>query len=260
MKKIKLGAVPYLNVGPLAYPLENEPGVEIVRAKPSELPEMLISGEVHAATLPIAAFLADERFELISDAVIASSGPVRSVAIFSRKPLEETRVVALDRASITSRALTRIVFEKFLDLKPKYIEAPAAAADAELVIGDDSLRRESSGESIYDLGEIWTARTGLPFVYAAWTAVAGKTDGGETARMLNQARDTGTAGLEQISAAAANRAGFSAEFVLKYLKNNIHYTLGRRELEGVALFQDYLLEIGVLNRRREIEIRNFGPA
>ena len=257
MKNIVIAAVPYLNVAPLVNPLEEEPGVEIIRAKPSKLPAMLLSGEASVATLPIGAYLSDERFEIISDAAIASAGPVRSVAIFSKRPLEETHTAALDRASITSRALTRIIFEKFRGMKPKYVDAPNENADAELVIGDNALRRERPGERIFDLGELWNVRTGLPFVYAAWIAVAGETSP-ETARMLARARDKGVSDIERVSRIFASRSGFDTDFVLNYLKNNIHYTLGRSELEGVALFQEYLLEIGVINRRRKIEIRNFG--
>jgi chorismate dehydratase len=257
MAKITLAAVPYLNAAPLALPLEGMTGVEVIYAKPSEMPGLLRSCKADAATLPIGAYLADERLEIVSDAAIASSGPVRSVAIYSKIPLENARTVALDAASITSRSLARIICEKFIRMKPKYTDAPNAKADAELVIGDNGLRREKSGEIICDLGNIWTLRTGLPFVYAAWIMPAQKTNR-DVAEMFREARDKGAADLENISRISAERSGFEPDFVLQYLKNNIHYTLGARELEGIARFQDYLLEIGIIKRRRKIEIRGCG--
>ena len=48
-------------------------------------------------------------------------------------------------------------------------------ADAALLIGDPALEADPAalGLQKIDLGDEWTAMTGLPFVYAAWTGRAG---------------------------------------------------------------------------------------
>ena len=45
---------------------------------------------------------------IVSDACIACDGPVRSVKLYSRVPIEEIRSLASDEGSGTSAALVRI--------------------------------------------------------------------------------------------------------------------------------------------------------
>ena len=64
-----------------------------------------------------------------------------------------------------------------------------------------------------DLGAEWTAMTGLPFIYAAWTGRAGAIGAGSTSRALQEAQAEGAATAQAIAAeygrgdAGADRAG-----------------------------------------------------
>ena len=79
---------------------------------------------------------------------IASRGPVRSVCLFHRGPLERVRRVALDTSSRTSAALVRVLLRERLGRDPQYVPmGPGlvdmlAVADAALLIGDPALDQE----------------------------------------------------------------------------------------------------------------------
>src|SRR5690606_28799651 len=60
-------------------------------------------------------------------------------------------------------------------------------AVAVLRIGDVALRREApAGRHVYDLGEVWTAWTGLPFAFAVWQ-VRAEVDGTRELATLHEA-------------------------------------------------------------------------
>src|ERR1019366_8886438 len=92
----------------------------------------------------------------------------------SRMPVDQIRTVALDTSSMTSVALTKILFEKWLgggrtftSMAPD-VEKMLAAHDAALVIGDPALQIDPSRYVTLDLAEEWIRHTGKPFVFAFW--------------------------------------------------------------------------------------------
>ena len=107
----------------------------------------------------------------------------KNIALFTA-PLAEVRSLLLDAASRTSVELARhLVSEATAGADVVVREAAAPGADpretdedAVLLIGDPAIRYGAlwDGE-VLDLGEAWTRETGLPFVYARWTARAGLT-------------------------------------------------------------------------------------
>ena len=105
---------------------------------------------------------------------IASRKPVRSILLVSKVPLEQIRSVALDTSSLTSVALTKVLFAKwwgegrtFTSMAPD-LEKMLAEHDAGLVIGDPALKMDRSRYLTYDLAEEWIRLTGKPFVFAFW--------------------------------------------------------------------------------------------
>ena len=77
-------------------------------------------------------------------------------------------------------------------------------SDAALLIGDPALEVEhrTMGLDKIDLGEEWTAMTGLPFVYAAWTGRPGAIRDDDV-RALQQAQREGVTATEAIAADTA---------------------------------------------------------
>ncbi len=89
---MKLGCLPYLNVRPLVYTLEHgglPEGWEFVYAPPSSLARMLETGEIAAAPVSSFACLANPDLKICPEICIAANGPVRSVLVLSKVPVEK---------------------------------------------------------------------------------------------------------------------------------------------------------------------------
>jgi predicted solute-binding protein len=180
-RPVRLGAVDYLNVRPLVEGLDRHPRrVQLRFDVPAECARLLAAGEIDLGMVP-SITLADRPGDAVVPGVcIGSDGAVDSVAIFTRVPMRDVRRLALDTSSRTSAALVRILCARQFDIAPAFVAhrpdlgAMLAEADAALVIGDPALfvdYRALGAEKI-DLGQIWTAMTSLPFVWAFWSGPA----------------------------------------------------------------------------------------
>ena len=118
--------------------------------------------------------------------------------------------------------------------------------DAALVIGDNALftDHEMLGVEKIDLGEQWTGMTGLPFVYAFWAGRAGVI-GKEGIAALQTARDVGVAETAKIGRVAYPDSAEKARRADQYLRDDVKYALGDRELEGLIRFYDLAAEVSV---------------
>ena len=260
---MKLGAVSYLNTKPLVYNLPAPgDGIDLIFDLPSRLADRLAAGELDVALIPSVEFFQNPAYTIISDACIGCRGPVFSVKLFSRKPIAEIKTLALDEGSRTSAALIQILLRERHGVQPQLLPLPIGSpwedspADAILVIGDRAMhppqstqlaprdeinsRSELSTEfvEIWDLGDVWCRWAELPFVFAMWVARPG-IDTTELAAKLSAARDQGVAHLTQIARAEASRYELSYDQCLRYLRDNLHFTLGPRELAGLRLYYQH---------------------
>ena len=249
---LRIGAVNYLNTKPLVYGLEQlAPQAEIVFDLPSRLADGLAAGQLDVALIPSVEIFQNPTYTLVSDACIACRGPVLSVKLFSRVPPAEIRTLALDEGSRTSVALVRHLLDQRYGLEPELEPLPIGAgieatdADAVLLIGDRAIHSPPGPfEAIWDLGDEWYRETRLPFVFAMWTARAG-VDLQDIELALSQARDQGVAQLESIAAAEAPRLGLTVPQCLAYLRDNLHFNAGERELAGLQLFYQHASQLGL---------------
>ncbi len=241
--KIRVGAVSYLNTRPLIYGLERiAPQAEIVLDFPSRLADDLAGGRLDVALIPSIEFFNDPGYTIVSNACIACRGPVLSVKLFSRVPIESIRTLALDEGSRTSVALARILLGERYGVQPKFHALRVdkslddTAADAVLLIGDRAMRSAGGPfEVVWDLGDEWCRWTELPFVFAMWVARCGADlDGVDVA--LGEARDAGLARLDEIAQREAAPLGLTRPQCLSYLRDNLYFYLGAREQRGLELF------------------------
>lgn len=251
--KLKLGAVPYLNAKPLIYAWEREPQeeVELIYDVPSQLAKRLKKGELDAALLSSLVGLAETGFEPVPGLGIASWGAVQSVKLFCRVDLRQVRRVALDTSSLTSAALTKILLQERFGLTPTYLDHPPdlaamlQQADAALLIGDPGLAQHLQGAAgltsgireVLDLGQAWTEWTGLPFVFALWTART-ESLSASLAQALQAAARAGQAAIPEIAQAESARLGLSVEVCEHYLRHVIVYELGETEQAGLRRFAE----------------------
>jgi chorismate dehydratase len=227
--------------------------------------DSLHAGTVDLGVIPSIEYAAGD-YAIVPGVAIASRGPVRSVCLFHRGPLPEVRRVALDSSSRTSAALLRVLLRERLGRDPEYVVMPPslpemlAAADAALLIGDRALYFEGA-ESRLDLGQEWTERTGLPFVWAFWAGRPDATGPAEVER-LQTALAAGLAALPAI-AGAYNGAGVSgrtqgeprrdrAALNEDYLRRNIVFRLGKAEAAGLREFYRRAHGLGLIARVPEL--------
>ena len=164
-KRLKVGAVTYLNTKPLVYRFhEFAPTVDLRFDVPSRLADDLAAARLDVALIPSIEFFQDPAYEIVSDACIACRGPVLSVKLFSRVPILKIRSLALDEGSRTSAALVRILLKEQFSLEPRFEPLPIgasltdAAADAVLVIGDRAIHSPPGRfAAVWDLGDQWCA-------------------------------------------------------------------------------------------------------
>ena len=118
-QKLRIGKIPYANLFPIFYILEREcdcSGYEFIAGVPSALNKMLRTGEVDVSPSSSIEYLRySNQYEIIDNHSISSIGPVGSIILLSRKPIEELNglPVLTSSQSETSVGLLRIIFERF---------------------------------------------------------------------------------------------------------------------------------------------------
>ncbi len=268
MRRLRISAISYLNTAPLMWDFEHgEAGGEfdISYTLPSSCARALEARTADIGIIPAAAYAQLPSLAILPGVAIASRRPVRSILLVSKVPLDKIRTVALDTSSLTSVALTKVLFEKWLGggrtfspMAPD-IEKMLAAHDAGLLIGDPALQIDRSRHFTLDLAEEWIRYTGKPFVFAFWAvrqdALREAPPSQDLAAIFQQSRDHGLepASLDQIVREWAPRLGLKESDVRSYLSENIHYRLDAPCLEGLQLFYRYAAEIGALPRAPELD-------
>jgi chorismate dehydratase len=242
---MRIGAVNYLNSKPLVHRLaELAPDVRLTFDLPSRLADGLAASRLDVALVPSIEFLRTPGAAIISDACVAACGPVLSVKLHFRVPPEKVRRVALDEGSRTSAALSRILLSELCGVRAQWEPLPIGCglestdADAVLLIGDRAMARtevRSRFWDVWDLGDQWYRWTGLPFVFAMWVARPG-VEARRIAAVLTAARDVGLGHLEEIAAREAPLVEIPRALALRYLRENLHFTLGTEEIAGLRRF------------------------
>ena len=257
MPTIRLGAVDYLNARPLVFGLEQRSDLFFLRFDPpSKCAALLHEGSIDIGMIPSIEYLRGHTPYVIVDGLgIVSDGPVASVALFSRSPLDRVRSIAIDTSSRTSVGLLQVLCRESVGLEPELvpmspaIEPMIARCDAALLIGDPALYLDHAalGLTKIDLGERWTAMTGLPFVWAFWAGPASGISR-EARSALIHARDQGVAAADRVAEAycGPERAALGRA----YLRDNIQYTLDERAASGLRRYYELAERHGVVDAIR----------
>lgn len=242
-RKIRIGAVRYLNTKPLLYGLENgsiKDEIELILDYPSNLVKALKNDEIDIGLIPVAALLELGEYHIVSDYCIGTEGEVASVCVFSEVPMEEIDTVILDYQSRTSVMLCKILFEKHWKKQVQFIDAhdesyidKIKGNVAGLVIGDRALKIRSKFSYIYDLGLGWKEMTGLPFVFAVWVSTKQLNE-----RLLKSFNIANKEGLQHL-AEVANRESFLEYDIEYYFRENIRYLISEQFKKSMIKFLAY---------------------
>src|SRR5258708_10818217 len=145
MRRLRISAISYLNTAPLMWDFEHSDAgraFDISYTLPSSCARALEARTADIGIIPAAAYAQVPGLMVLPGVAIASRRPVRSILLVSRLPIDQIRTVALDTSSMTSVALTRILFDKWLGGGRTFIPlAPDTdtillAHDSALVIAD----------------------------------------------------------------------------------------------------------------------------
>jgi chorismate dehydratase len=262
---MRVSAISYLNTAPLMWDFERgiaSGDFETSYTVPAQCAAELAQGRADIGIIPAAAYATIPNLAIIPGVAIASKQAVRSILLVSHKPIEEIKTIALDNSSLTSVALTRILFEKFWGGQRMFVPAPPdlntmlASHEAALLIGDPALQVDRSRYQTWDLAEEWIRFTGKPFVFAFWAVreeALAETHLDLTS-IFNQSRDHGLqpANLDAIVRAWALKLGITGESARDYLTQSIHFYLDDDCLDGLRLFYAYAHRYGILPRMPEL--------
>ncbi len=263
-RRLRVGAVSYLNTRPLIEGLGAHSDVDLVLDVPARLPGLLEAGEVDLALVPVIELTkSGRRWEIISDACISCDGATLTVRVFSRVDPAEISTLHVDPDSRSSVALASIIWrERYhralaLEMLPRMGGGGNAdppdfgSCQAVLLIGDKVIDPPPGLEDFstqVDLGAAWRAMTGLPFVFAAW-ASRGDVDREAAAQLLSSARDAGVARAHHIAATEGPKMGWPVGLAERYLTRYLMFTMTDRHRQGLQRF----LELAGADRPAGVE-------
>lgn len=254
MKRIRLGQISYLNVAPIYYGMTGNQlpqWIQLKQGTPAELNEWMAARSLDAGPVSTGVLAAHtDHWKLLPDLSIGCSGKVLSVLLLSRYPMTELsrRKVFLSGESGTANLLLKLLLTKE-QVEPQYKIAPPSGidsllkeTDAFLIIGDNALTQQapSGFNYVWDLGEIWWQKTGLPFTFAVWVVRNDvlKNDPSTIQQLwqkLLASKKSGLAALDTIANQAAPQLGIDQAAAQNYYRH-LHYDLGPSKLEGIETF------------------------
>jgi chorismate dehydratase len=259
---MRIGRIGYINCAPVYGAIDRgivalPPDGKLVTGTPAELNDLLVAGELDVSVISAIAYARHAKdLVLLPELAISCDGPVRSVALFSRRPVGQLdgRTVLLSASSRTSVALLELLCRDVWSIRPKFAEARAEAQDldalaalpheAVLVIGDAALALAARGTYAhrYDLGAEWKRWTGLPFVFAVWAAlrVASPAAVRRGHQSLLASRAWGLAHLDDLSQEASRATSLPTATCLEYL-SGLDYAFTQKHVAGLT---DFLRRVG----------------
>lgn len=257
---LRVAVVDYLNAVPLFWGLQHGPHKRLFDLQfmlPSKCADALCAGEVDGAILPSIEYQRIEGLRIVPGLCVASPGPVRSVLLISKKPIEQIRSVALDTSSRTSVSLVQIIlcrqYKIHPDVKPAApkIVAMLHDCDAAVMIGDPALESDFPGLNVYDLADEWRNMTGLPFVFAIW-ALREEAAATELVKPMQESTAYALRHLNELAEAETRRTGLPLSLIHSYLTENIDFNLGEKNLQGLLRFYELAHECSLTNGNKPL--------
>jgi len=269
---LRIGEINYLNCTPIFSSLRsNFPlcDYEFVAGHPSQLNAKLRAGEIDLCPSSSIEYARNpELYRIMPELSISSKGPVRSVLLFSKLPIDslDDASIGLTSESETSVILLKILLARKYSFANRYVRVEvfdqtlSPEHDALLLIGDKALigaSRERSGY-IYDLGELWYEFTGRPFVFALWLLREDAFNDFSGAVQLLQERlvlskHIALKNFASIAATLKQTIWTNSEFLINYW-SVISYDLTQEHIDGLKLFYQYAAECGFIESEPQLRI------
>ncbi|MFE7837991.1 menaquinone biosynthetic enzyme MqnA/MqnD family protein [Streptomyces sp. NPDC057474] len=253
----RVGHIQFLNCLPLYWGLARTGTLldfELTKDTPERLSEQLVRGDLDIGPITLVEFLRNaDDLVAFPDIAVGCDGPVMSCVIVSQVPLErlDGARVALGSTSRTSVRLAQLLLAESVGVQPSYYTCPPdlplmmREAEAAVLIGDAALRANlldgpNFGLEVHDLGAMWKAWTGLPFVFAVWAARRDYLEREpEVTRKVHEAflasRDLSLAEVDKVAEQAARWEAFDERVLQRYF-TTLDFRFGAPQLSAVAEF------------------------
>ncbi|HXO74671.1 MAG TPA: MqnA/MqnD/SBP family protein, partial [Puia sp.] len=124
-RKIRVGAVSYLNTKPLLYGIERasvRKDIDLIIDYPASIATMLLKDKIDMGLVPVAIIPQMKEYHINGDFCIGANGDVASVCLFSETPIDKIEKVLLDYQSRTSVQLARVLLKEHWKISPELID------------------------------------------------------------------------------------------------------------------------------------------
>ena len=251
MDKIRISAVKYANTYPFIYGLKEcglDKRVILETDHPSDCAAKLIDGRVDIGLIPVAVLPLLKEYYIISDYCIGANWDVRTVMLLSNCPFEEIRNIYLDYRSLSSVNLTKVLAKNSWKREFNWINTSKTfdfrnigLDEAVVLIGDQCFEFENSFRYKIDLAREWKEFSGLPFVFACWTA--NKVINKEFITEFNKALLLGVNNIDAVVEKYGKTGIIKGEILRTYLVENIDYNFNDEKKAGLKLFLELMKKL-----------------
>lgn len=267
--RLKIGRIPYANLFPIFYYLDKKcdaSDYRFIKGVPSRVNRMLREGELDVSPSSSIEYLRNkDRYLVLPWCSISSSGPIKSILLFSKCPIDELggKTIAVSSESETSTLLLKIILKEFFAVESRFEQESRSSvrnilstSPAMLHIGDTAMieahklsldKPRESSTYVYDLGDLWDKFTGLPFVFALWVVRReAAEEKGELIKKLSddliKAGKFAGSRFKLIASEAPHKKSISEKELVAYWKL-ISYDLSEKQMEGLTLFEKYAMRL-----------------
>ncbi|HEX7493174.1 MAG TPA: menaquinone biosynthesis protein [Bacteroidales bacterium] len=251
MDKIRISAVKYANTYPFIYGLIEsgfEKRVILETDHPSDCAAKLLSGRVDIGLIPVAALPMLNKYYIISDYCIGANSNVRTVLLLSNSPFDKIRKIYLDYRSRSSVNLTKVLAKNswkrefiWINTSEGFDFMNIGRDEAVVLIGDQCFEFENNFRYKIDLAGEWKQYSGLPFVFACWTA--NKKLDEEFIKDFNKALQLGVNNITSVVEKFGKTGTIKGKFLMTYLEENIDYDFNEEKKAGLKLFLELMAKL-----------------
>ena len=251
MDKIRISAVKYANTYPFIYGLIEsgfEKRVILETDHPADCAAKLINGRVDIGLIPVAALPMLNKYYIISDYCIGANSNVRTVLLLSNSPFDKISKIYLDYRSQSSVNLTKVLARNswkrefvWVNTSEGFDFKNIGPDEAVVLIGDQCFEFENNFRYKIDLAWEWKEYSGLPFVFACWTA--NKNLDNEFINEFNKALQLGVNNIDAVVEKFGKTGAITGKTLKTYLMENIDFNFNEEKKAGLKLFLELLRKL-----------------
>ncbi len=243
-----IGKIPYLNSVPFYQHFEKRQ-FKILPISPRRMGVLARAGQIDAGLFSLVDYLKQrDQLEMLNLG-IATRDQVKSVMLFSNYGWQDLagKSVGITDETATSVLLLRVLLEKKYGVRARLRRMHSGVNDftpydAILLIGDEALRRNTTGlhgfELVYDLASEWYDWQKLPFVFAVWAVKRSMPDDRKNELKTLLAASLAQAETDFTAACTlhAKQLGLHVDKAVEYLEG-FNYRIGERERRAMEVFE-----------------------